>query len=77
MPLAYEGLFNGGKAMKYTINVKYWSDSHDHEIFFAYKADAMHVFHALTHIAPNTENDIEFISFWDEEKHELLKCIHY
>lgn len=63
--------------MRYTVNVKYWSDSHDHELFFSRKPDAYHVFRALTHIAPNTENDIEFVSLWDEEKHELLECIHY
>jgi hypothetical protein len=63
--------------MKYSINVKYWSDGHDHEIFFAYKTDAYHVFKALRNIAPNTENDIEFISLWDEENAELLECIHF
>lgn len=63
--------------MKYSINVKYWHDSHDHQLFFAYKTDAYHVFKALTDIAPNDGNDIEFVSIWDEENIELLKCIHF
>lgn len=63
--------------MKYSINVKYWNDSHDHELFFHYRLDARHVFKALTGIAVNGANDIEFISLWDNESNELLECIHY
>ena len=61
--------------MKYTINVKYWHDSHDHELFFHYRADAKQVFKALINIAPNTENDIEFVSMW--EGNNLIECIHF
>lgn len=63
--------------MKYSINVKYWHDSHDHEIFFYHKVDAYHVFKALTDIAVNGLNDIEFVSIWDDENNELLECIHF
>ena len=61
--------------MRYSINVKYWHDSHDHELYFATKADARHVFKALTWIAPNNDNDIEFISLWEND--DLIECIHY
>lgn len=63
--------------MNYSINVKYWNDGHDHELFFYHKVDAYHVFKALTFVAPNDLNDIEFVSLWDEKNRELLECIRF
>lgn len=61
--------------MRYSINVKYWHDSHDHELFFSSEIDARSVFRALHKIAVNIGNDVEFVSLWDGEN--LLECTYY
>ena len=63
--------------MKYSINVKYWHDSHDHQLFFATLDQARRIFKALLDVAVDSTADIEFISLWDEQNIELLECVHF
>lgn len=63
--------------MKYSINVKYWHDSHDHELFFATWSHAIQIFKALTHIAPNSDSDIEMVALWNNENNQLIACEHF
>lgn len=61
--------------MRYSINVKYWHDSHDHELFFATEIDARSVLRTLNKVAINFGSDIEFISLWDGN--DLIECTHF
>jgi hypothetical protein len=63
--------------MKYSINVKYWHGSHDHELFFATKDHAYRIFRALKSVAVDNVSDIEFLTLWDEENNNILECIHF
>lgn len=62
--------------MKYSINIKYWHDSHDHETFFGNEADAKKIYRTLARSAVNSENNVEFIGLWDDENNELLNLFH-